>query len=117
MKKGFAKTKAQAKELAKKTGAKDTQKEDQEVAKGEGPLKGKLVRVVDETSLHCGRVIEVLGHAKGKLHGQVAWQEVTASFFDKAKVPAKVAMDDSSALPVEHIKNRVVAMESLAFQG
>ena len=53
----------------------ENEKEAKEVkAAAEGPLKGKLVRVVQENNVFLGRNVEVLGHAKGKLHGQVAWK-------------------------------------------
>ena len=71
--------KEDGKGVAKKN--KKVGQEGAKVEKGEGPLKGKLVRVVDEESLYCGSVVEVVGHAKDKLHGHVAWKDATTIFF------------------------------------
>ena len=51
-------------------------------------MKGKLVRVVDEESMYCGNVVEVMGHAKDKLHGQVSWKDANAIFFEKGEMSA-----------------------------
>ena len=101
MKKDFLKKKSKGKQGPKEKGEKGQAEE--ELSKGDGPLKGKMVRVVDETSVYCGRIVEVLGHAKGKLHGQVAWKDAHANFLEKTKVPPKVAIDAKAVLPLENI--------------
>ena len=109
------KKKEEAKEEEKKAG--DVEKEGEKEEAKEGPLKGKLVRVVEETSPFVGRVLEVLGHAKGKLHAQVAWKDAQEQFFEKTKVPAKVAIPESIVLPVEEIpKPELTPWKSLRFK-
>ena len=96
---------------------KESEKEKEEIAKGDGPLKGKLVRVVDETNMFCGRVLEVLGHAKGKLHAEVAWKDALSSYLDKSKVPAKVTIDETRVLLLEQIKQpELHSWKSLRFK-
>ena len=88
-----------------------------EDAKGEGPLKGKLVRVVDEKSVYCGRVVEVMGHAKGTLNGHVAWKAATENFLEKTKVPAKVCIPETSVVCLESIqKPELTPWKSLRFK-
>lgn len=111
---GQIKKKAEEKEKAgegEKAGDEEKAEKDKEVVekekdekeKGEGPLTGKLVRVVDETSHVCGHLVEVLGHAGTKLNGHIAWKDVTGNFLDKAKVPPKVHLDEKQALPLDDI--------------
>ena len=96
LKKGFLKTKKKG--LEKGADEKKAEEKEEVAKEGEeGPLKGKLVRVVDETSLWCGRVVEVLGHVKGKVHGQVAWKDAHVNIWGETKVPAKVALDEKSS--------------------
>ena len=118
MKKGFLAqqlAKAKAAKLAKAAGKKKEgdgkegkdgkEKEDEKEKEGvkEGPLKGKLVRVVDETSYLCGQVVEVVGHAKTKVHGHLAWKDAMSNFLEKTKAPSKVVLDEKAVLPLEQI--------------
>ena len=48
-------------------------------------LKGQLVRVVDELSPYCGRVVEIVGHASGKVHGHIAWKDASNQFLEKQR--------------------------------
>ena len=83
----------------------------------DGPLKGKLVRIVEEKNVYLGRVVEVLGHAKGKLHGTLAFKEAMEAFTDKGKAPPKVCVDESAVLPLEQIaKPNLTALKSLRFK-
>ena len=125
LKKGFLKKKSFEKKAVKEAaekpqeevGKEAPEKPQEEVAKGDGQLKGKLVRVVDEASAYCGRVVEVLGHAKGKLHGQVAWKDVHTNFLENTKVPSKLAIDEKAVLPLEEIKKPDLATwKSLRFK-
>ena len=85
--------------------------------KREGPLKGKLVRAVDEESVYCGSFVEVVGHAKDKLHGHAAWKDATIDFWEKTKMPPTVAIAVTAVLPVEEIqKTRVGTLEPTAMQ-
>ena len=88
-----------------------------EVAKKDGELKGKLVRVVEETSAYCGRVLEVTGHVKGKLVAHVAWKDATNNFFESTKIPAKVAIDEKAVIELEKLeKPELSVAKSLRFK-
>ena len=95
LKKQFLKNKvakAQAKGVAKgKNGKKNIEAElgEKDMSHGDGPLKGKLCRVVDEKSPYCGHLIEVKGHVAGKVHGHVAWKDVNDNFLEKNKMSAQ----------------------------
>ena len=56
-----------------------------EVGGKDGELKGQLVRVVDELSPYCGRVVEIVGHASGKVHGHIAWKDASSQFLEKQR--------------------------------
>ena len=100
-------------EVAGKAGAE--KKEDAE--KGEGPMKGKLVRVVDEDSMYCGNVVEVMGHAKGKLHGQVSWKDADAICLEKVKCPPSVCLDATKVLLLAEIpKPQLTPWKPLRFK-
>ena len=57
----------------------------------EGDLQGKIVRVVDESSMHCGMLVEVTGQTATRIFGQTAFKDSVKDIFD-AKVPAKVTL-------------------------
>ena len=61
LKKSFLKGTKEAKAKADKEKAKEKLEEEKKAGEvdKDGPLKGKLVRVVAEDSHHCGRTIEV----------------------------------------------------------
>ena len=58
-----------------------------------------------------------MGHAKSKIHGQIAWAEASASFFEKIKVPPKAALDEKDVLLLEKIeKPQLFQTKSLRFK-
>ena len=59
------------------------------MSSGDGPLKGKLCRIVEESSVYCGHLVNVMGHVAGKVHGHVAWKDVNANFLEKNKSSAQ----------------------------
>ena len=88
-----------------------------EQVEGEGSLKGKLVRVVEESNVYLGRVVEVVGHAKGKLHGHLAWKDAQEQFLEKTKVPSSVALDEKAVVSLEEIpKPELTPWKSLRFK-
>ena len=112
MKKNFLVKKSSAKQAAKEGAEKE-----EEVEKGEGPMKGKLVRVVDEESMYCGNVVEVMGHAKDKLHGQVVWKDANANFSEKVKCPPSVCLDATKVLLLAEIpKPQMTPLKPLRFK-
>ena len=72
---------------------------------GPGPLAGKVVRIVDESSHPCGHLIDVKSHEGSKLMGQPVFKAYLKEFIPQAeKAPHQICCDEKDVIDMTKVE-------------
>ena len=72
----------------------------------DGPMKGKMVRVIDENHVMCGAVIDVASHIGDQVFGQSVIDQAARDFFGETKVK-HVTCQQKSCMLLGDIKKQI----------
>ena len=90
----------------------------EKVEKKQGELKGKLVRIVSESSHLCGHLIDVKSHEGSKLMGQPVYKTYLKDFIPTAdKAPHQVVCDEKDVIDMATVEKAAAkAVKPLKFK-